>query len=95
MMKAGGYAFLASACRSFAVVWKLGATDPYNFTDSGGPGTYSQLLILKEYMSRLANDLGCNEDEIYPADHFDMMGGVGFGGSALHLKPHSHSHVST
>jgi hypothetical protein len=45
-------------------------------------------------MNRLANDLGCNEDEIYPADHFDLMGGVGFGGSALHSKaPFMFSHL--
>jgi hypothetical protein len=48
--------------------------------DSGGPGTYSQLLIIKEYMSRLANDLGVEEEDVYPADYFDLIGGVGFGG---------------
>ena len=48
--------------------------------DSGGPGTYSQLLIIKEYMVRLANDLGINEGDVYPADYFDLIGGVGFGG---------------
>jgi hypothetical protein len=48
--------------------------------DNGGPGTYSQLLILKEYMSRLANDLNVAEEELYPAYYFDLMGGVGFGG---------------
>jgi hypothetical protein len=48
--------------------------------DSGGPGTYSQLLIIKEYMVRLANDLGIDEGDAYPADYFDLMGGVGFGG---------------
>jgi hypothetical protein len=31
-------------------------------------------------MSRLASDLGTSEDDVYPADHFDLMGGVGFGG---------------
>jgi hypothetical protein len=30
-------------------------------------------------MSRLANDLGVEEEEVYPADYFDLMG-VGFGG---------------
>jgi hypothetical protein len=49
-------------------------------TDSGGPGTYSQLLIIKEYMARLANDHGIDEGNVYPADYFDLMGGVGFGG---------------
>jgi hypothetical protein len=48
--------------------------------DSGGPGTYSQLLIIKEYMVRLANDLKIDEGDVYPADYFDLMGGVGFGG---------------
>jgi hypothetical protein len=59
---------------------KWAPTDLSHFADSGGPGTYSQLLILKEYMSRLANDLGVNEEDVYPADYFDLMGGVGFGG---------------
>ncbi|KIM19426.1 hypothetical protein M408DRAFT_31234 [Serendipita vermifera MAFF 305830] len=49
--------------------------------DNGGPGTYSQLLILKEQMSRLASDSKVDEDDVYPADYFDLMGGVGFGGS--------------
>jgi len=31
-------------------------------------------------MSRLANDLGIDECEVRPADYFDLMGGVGFGG---------------
>jgi hypothetical protein len=48
--------------------------------DSGGPGTYSQLLIIKEYMSRLANDIEKDEEDLYPAEYFDLMGGVGFGG---------------
>jgi hypothetical protein len=48
--------------------------------DSGGPGTYSQLLIIKEYMIRLAYDRGIDEGDVYPADYFDLMGGVGFGG---------------
>jgi hypothetical protein len=64
----------------FIRTWKLGATDLSHCPDSGGPGTYSQLLILKEYMSRLANDLGVDEEDVYPADYFDLMGGVGFGG---------------
>lgn len=48
--------------------------------DGGGPGTYSQLLIVKEYMTRLAFDLGTDVDELLPANYFDLMGGVGFGG---------------
>ena len=31
-------------------------------------------------MVRLANDLGINEEDVYPADYFDLIGGVGFGG---------------
>jgi hypothetical protein len=58
----------------------VSATYLFHHADSGGPGTYSQLLILKEYMSRLANDLEVAEEDIYPADYFDLMGGVGFGG---------------
>ena len=56
-----------------------GATHLFHHIDNGGPGTYSQLLILKEYMARLANDLDVAEEDVYPADYFDMMGGVGFG----------------
>jgi len=58
---------------------KVGATYLFH-ADNGGPGTYSQLLILREYMSRLANDLEVAEEDVYPADYFDLMGGVGFGG---------------
>ena len=58
----------------------LVATDLEHSTDSGGPGAYSQLLIIKEYMTRRANDLGISEKHLYPADFFDLMGGVGFGG---------------
>ncbi|KIM28913.1 hypothetical protein M408DRAFT_58937, partial [Serendipita vermifera MAFF 305830] len=47
--------------------------------DSGGPSVYSQLLILKEYMARLAGDFDTKEETLYPADFFDLMGGVGFG----------------
>jgi hypothetical protein len=59
---------------------EVGATDLLHSPDSGGPGSYSQLLILKEYMGRLASDLGVGEEDVYPADHFDLMGGTGFGG---------------
>ena len=31
-------------------------------------------------MARLANDLGIDEGGVYPADYFDLIGGVGFGG---------------
>jgi hypothetical protein len=32
----------------------------------------------------MAHDLGANEEDVYPADYFDLMGGVGFGGYAFH-----------
>jgi hypothetical protein len=64
------------------LVLEVCAIDRSRHLDSGGPGTYSQLLILKECMVRLATDLGVSEDDVYPADHFDLMGGVGFGGYA-------------
>ena len=59
---------------------RMSAIDLRLSVDSGGPGAYSQLLILKEYMIRRANDLGISDDDLYPADFFDLMGGVGFGG---------------
>ncbi|KIM20144.1 hypothetical protein M408DRAFT_334121, partial [Serendipita vermifera MAFF 305830] len=62
--------------------------------DNGGPGTYSQLLILKEYMGRLASDLNISEDEVYPADHFDLMGGVGFGGLVSVMLGHLRMNVN-
>jgi hypothetical protein len=34
---------------------------------------------MREIMNRLRFDLGNNEQEVYPADYFDLMGGVGFG----------------
>lgn len=48
--------------------------------DSGGPGTYSQLLLVKAFMKELAVTSVNREPSIYPADYFDLMGGVGFGG---------------
>ncbi|KIM21448.1 hypothetical protein M408DRAFT_104234 [Serendipita vermifera MAFF 305830] len=61
--------------------------------DNGGPGTYSQLLIVKEYMARIAHDFEVDECDVYPADYFDLMGGVGFGGHVLFervlIKSHS------
>ncbi|PVF92763.1 FabD/lysophospholipase-like protein [Serendipita vermifera] len=47
--------------------------------DGGGPGCYSQLLILNEIMSRLGFDLNMEIDDMHPTDYFDLMGGVGFG----------------
>jgi hypothetical protein len=28
----------------------------------------------------VASDMDISEDDVYPADYFDLMGGVGFGG---------------
>jgi hypothetical protein len=28
----------------------------------------------------MAADLGMTDEDVYPADYFDLMGGVGFGG---------------
>lgn len=47
--------------------------------DNGGARAYSQLLLLREYMSRIASDSGIDEFDVYPVDYFDLMGGVGFG----------------
>jgi len=48
--------------------------------DGGGPGSMSQLLLIKEVLRRIEFRLDLDEDTIRPADHFDLMGGVGFGG---------------
>ncbi|PVF91977.1 FabD/lysophospholipase-like protein, partial [Serendipita vermifera] len=47
--------------------------------DGGGPGCYSQLVILKEIMSRIAYDEDKEPEELLPGDHFDFIGGTGFG----------------
>ncbi|KIM22416.1 hypothetical protein M408DRAFT_79080, partial [Serendipita vermifera MAFF 305830] len=46
----------------------------------GGPGAYSQLLILNEYMNRVAANMNKDIGNIYPADYFDIISGIGFGG---------------
>ena len=48
--------------------------------DNVGPGTYSQLLLVKEYMDRISIHQGIDASDVVPADYFDLMGGVGFGG---------------
>ena len=65
---------------SLKPIWWQALSHLHRHLDNGGPGTYSQLLILKECMNHLAADLELAEDDIYPADYFDLMGGVGFGG---------------
>jgi hypothetical protein len=47
--------------------------------DGGGPGCFSQLVILDEVMGRIAHDKQLDRKTMYPADYFDLMGGVGFG----------------
>ncbi|KIM32453.1 hypothetical protein M408DRAFT_39468, partial [Serendipita vermifera MAFF 305830] len=63
--------------------------------DGGGPGTYSQLLIVREYMTRLAFDQGTDANELIPADYFDLMGGVGFGGLAAFMLGYLRMSVDT
>jgi hypothetical protein len=48
--------------------------------DGGGPGCFSQLVILDEIMGRIAYDQQLDKKQMHPADYFDLMGGVGFGG---------------
>jgi hypothetical protein len=47
--------------------------------DGGGPGCFSQLVILDEIMGRIAHDKQLDRKSMYPADYFDLMGGIGFG----------------
>ncbi|PVF91879.1 FabD/lysophospholipase-like protein, partial [Serendipita vermifera] len=47
--------------------------------DGGGPGCFSQLVILDEIMGRIAHDGQLDKKQMRPADYFDLMGGVGFG----------------
>lgn len=53
--------------------------------DGGGPGVISQLVIMEEFMERLAYDNNIEENETYPIECWDLMGGVGFGGLAALL----------
>jgi len=63
--------------------------------DNGGPGTYSQLLIMGEYMARIAHDEGVEPQCVYPADYFDLIGGVGFGGCVIGTSLHLHSYLGS
>lgn len=40
----------------------------------------SQIRIIEEFITRLAYDLGVDVDSVFPADLFDLIAGVGFGG---------------
>jgi hypothetical protein len=51
--------------------------------DSGGPGCYSQLIVLKEIMSRVAYDEDKEPEELNPGYNFDFIGGSGFGAYVL------------
>jgi hypothetical protein len=53
--------------------------------DAGGPQGLSQLLILKDVMERLSKDENGDSQGIVkrPCEVFDMIGGVGTGGSVL------------
>ena len=57
-------------------------TDNYG-TDAGGPQGVSQLLILEDVMERLSKDESGNSQGTVkrPCEVFDMIGGVGTGGS--------------
>ncbi|KIM20454.1 hypothetical protein M408DRAFT_307752 [Serendipita vermifera MAFF 305830] len=48
--------------------------------DDGGPGAYSQLLLLNHYMNQVSIDVNKDPNNTHPADYFDIIGGVGFGG---------------
>jgi hypothetical protein len=46
---------------------------------SGGPGSFSQPLILKEIMNRLEFEWDVKERTLYLIDHFELFGEVGSG----------------
>ena len=68
--------------------WFIGCGVLTSHIDSGGPGTFSQLLIIQEIMNRLADDLEVDRENVYPADYFDLMAGVGFGGYDISICPY-------
>jgi hypothetical protein len=51
--------------------------------DCGGPSCYSQLIILKGIMIRVAYDEDKEPEELIPGDYFDFIGGTGFGAYVL------------
>ena len=51
----------------------------WHVLDSGGPGSISQLLLLKEFMNRLEYERDLDENTLLPADHFDLFGASGYG----------------
>ncbi|PVF95037.1 FabD/lysophospholipase-like protein, partial [Serendipita vermifera] len=58
--------------------WRLTLNRSDNI-DGGGPGCYSQLVILKGIMCRIAYDEDKEPEELLPGDYFDFIGGTGFG----------------
>jgi hypothetical protein len=60
-----------------------------NSEDGGGPGSISQLLFIQEFLRRIEFDLDLDEDTLRPADYWDLMGGVGFGGHVFFPKAYS------
>jgi hypothetical protein len=61
--------------------------------DGGNPGCFSQLVILDEYMSRIAYEKKVDKRDQHPADYFDVIGGVGFGAWVeFDSKPQSRYH---
>jgi patatin-like phospholipase/acyl hydrolase len=55
--------------------------------DGGGPGCYSQLVILKEVMSIMAYDQGKDLEDMVLGDYFDFIGGTGFGACGTQPSP--------
>ncbi|CAG8722764.1 7734_t:CDS:2, partial [Acaulospora colombiana] len=51
--------------------------------DGGGPGCFSQLVILDEIMGRIAYDKQLDKKQMKPADYFDLIGGAGLGAAAI------------
>ena len=45
-------------------------------------------------MTRMANDLGIDEYDLFPADYFELMGGVGFGGYVQLMRPKTIPHAN-
>jgi hypothetical protein len=52
------------------------------------------LLIVEEFMVRLAFESDLDVNQLRPADYFDLMGGVGFGGPVALLLGRLHMTTS-
>lgn len=53
--------------------------------DGGGPGVISELVMMEEFMERMAYDTDIEGNEPNLTECWDLMGGVGFGGLAALL----------